>query len=108
VYLWENLEAVRTLTDEYREMAITCIATSNEALVIGTDSSTIHLWDLAFQNNLENFELDNFGIKLFSYEITDMYFSYLNSFIKHRCRRDVLGDYKRRRHRGDLKGKEAS
>ena len=49
-----------------------CITTYSHGLIIGTDASTIHLWDFTFKNNIKNVDLTTFGFKLFSYNISDI------------------------------------
>ena len=51
---------------------IVCITSYQFGIIIGTDASTIHLWDFKFRNNIKNIDLTAFSFKLFSYVISDI------------------------------------
>lgn len=51
---------------------IVCITTYPNGLIVGTDASTIHLWDFTFKNKIKDIDLTTFNFKLFSYSISDI------------------------------------
>ncbi|CAD8183513.1 unnamed protein product [Paramecium pentaurelia] len=70
VILWENFERMDLMTS-YKDQ-IVCITSYQFGIIIGTDASTIHLWDFKFKNNIKNIDLTAFSFKLFSYVISDI------------------------------------
>ncbi|CAK79604.1 unnamed protein product, partial (macronuclear) [Paramecium tetraurelia] len=70
VILWENFERMDLMTT-YKDQ-IVCITSYQFGIIIGTDASTIHLWDFKFKNNIKNIDLTAFSFKLFSYVISDI------------------------------------
>lgn len=55
MYLWENFETVEDVV-KYKD-SIVCITAYEYGIIIGTDASTIHLWDFTFKNNIKNMDL---------------------------------------------------
>jgi len=68
--LWENFETMEEVY-AYKDQ-IVCITTYTNGVIIGTDASTVHLWDFKMKNNIKNIDLTAFSFKLFSYVISDI------------------------------------
>ncbi|EGR29518.1 PH domain protein [Ichthyophthirius multifiliis] len=72
VYMWWNMDQDQKESMYKNQNAILCIITYQYGIIIATEASTIHFWDLNMKINIKNIDLTTFAFKLFNYNIADI------------------------------------